>query len=98
MRNAAKVSRTPGVSLIDRMNLPSIAPSCAASRQADIAFRQHETRMIRHPGIRNGRLAKNHAQLAAMLDAMRLTSSPRSVPTSSTSASSRFAPAGGRAR
>jgi hypothetical protein len=28
--------------------------------------------MMRHPGIRNGRLAKNHAQLAAMLDAMRL--------------------------
>lgn len=36
------------------------------------AFRRHETAMLRHPGIRNGRLAKNHAQLAAMLDAMRL--------------------------
>lgn len=36
------------------------------------AFRRHESAMLRHPGIRNGRLAKNHAQLAAMLDAMRL--------------------------
>jgi hypothetical protein len=36
------------------------------------AFRRHEVAMLRHPGIRNGRLAKNHAQLAAMLDAMRL--------------------------
>jgi hypothetical protein len=36
------------------------------------AFRKHEVAMLRHPGIRNGRLAKNHAQLAAMLDAMRL--------------------------
>lgn len=36
------------------------------------AFRHHEARMLRHPGIRNGRLAKNHAQLAAMLDALRL--------------------------
>ena len=36
------------------------------------AFRHHEARMLRHPGIRNGRLAKNHAQLAAMLDAMRI--------------------------
>ncbi len=36
------------------------------------AFKHHEARMLRHPGIRNGRLAKNHAQLAAMLDAMRL--------------------------
>lgn len=36
------------------------------------AFKRHEASMLRHPGIRNGRLAKNHAQLAAMLDAMRL--------------------------
>ncbi|WP_267382207.1 MULTISPECIES: toprim domain-containing protein [unclassified Sphingomonas] len=36
------------------------------------AFKRHETGMLKHPGIRNGRLAKNHAQLAAMLDAMRL--------------------------
>ena len=36
------------------------------------AFKRHEAIMMRHPGIRNGRLAKNHAQLAAMLDAMRL--------------------------
>lgn len=35
------------------------------------SFKAHETAMLRHPGIRNGRLAKNHAQLAAMLDAMR---------------------------
>ncbi|MFA6125054.1 MAG: toprim domain-containing protein [Sphingomonas sp.] len=35
-------------------------------------FKRHEAAMLRHPGIRNGRLAKNHAQLAAMLDAMRL--------------------------
>ena len=28
--------------------------------------------MLKHRGIRNGRLAKNHAQLAAMLDAMRI--------------------------
>lgn len=35
-------------------------------------FKRHEARMLAHPGIRNGRLAKNHAQLAAMLDAMRL--------------------------
>lgn len=36
------------------------------------AFRRHEASMLRHRGIRNGRLAKNHAQLAAMLDAMRI--------------------------
>ncbi len=36
------------------------------------AFKVHETRMLKHPGIRNGRLAKNHAQVAAMLDAMQL--------------------------
>lgn len=36
------------------------------------AFRRHGSTMLRHPGIRNGRLAKNHAQLAAMLDAMRI--------------------------
>ncbi|MDB5683560.1 MAG: phage-like protein [Sphingomonas bacterium] len=35
-------------------------------------FAVHETAMLKQPGIRNGRLAKNHAQLAAMLDAMRL--------------------------
>ncbi|MDR6135730.1 hypothetical protein QE361_002725 [Sphingomonas sp. SORGH_AS802] len=35
------------------------------------AFRRHDAAMNKHPGIRNGRLAKNHAQLAAMLDAMR---------------------------
>lgn len=35
-------------------------------------FKRHEVRMLAHRGIRNGRLAKNHAQLAAMLDAMRL--------------------------
>lgn len=35
------------------------------------AFRRHDAAMNTHPGIRNGRLAKNHAQLAAMLDAMR---------------------------
>lgn len=34
-------------------------------------FAKHEADMLRQPGIRNGRLAKNHAQLAAMLDAMR---------------------------
>ncbi len=36
------------------------------------AFARHETAMLKHKGIRNGRLAKNHAQLAAMLDAMRI--------------------------
>ncbi|WP_298808397.1 toprim domain-containing protein [uncultured Sphingomonas sp.] len=36
------------------------------------AFKRHEARMLKHPGIRNQRLAKNHAQLAAMLDAMQL--------------------------
>ncbi|AOH83641.1 hypothetical protein AWL63_06290 [Sphingomonas panacis] len=36
------------------------------------AFKTHEKAMLAQPGIRNGRLAKNHAQLAAMLDAMRL--------------------------
>ena len=36
------------------------------------AFKRHEKAMLAHPGIRNQRLAKNHAQLAAMLDAMRL--------------------------
>ena len=35
-------------------------------------FKRHEAAMLKHKGIRNGRLAKNHAQLAAMLDAMRL--------------------------
>ncbi len=37
----------------------------------DAAFAEHEARMLRLPRIRNQRLAKNHAQLAAMLDAMR---------------------------
>ncbi|RDE04669.1 toprim domain-containing protein [Sphingomonas aracearum] len=36
------------------------------------AFRRHEAAMGKHKGIRNGRLVKNHAQLAAMLDAMLL--------------------------
>ncbi|VXC80119.1 toprim domain-containing protein [Sphingomonas sp. 8AM] len=36
------------------------------------AFRRRERIMLQHPGIRNGRLAKNHAQIAAMLDAMRI--------------------------
>ncbi len=35
-------------------------------------FAHHEALMLKHPGIRNGRLAKNHAQLAAMVDAMQL--------------------------
>lgn len=35
-------------------------------------FAKHEADMLRQDGIRNGRLAKNHAQLAAMLDAMRV--------------------------
>jgi hypothetical protein len=42
------------------------------------AFAHHEAAMLKHPGIRNGRLAKNHAQLAAMLDAMRLVVRPLS--------------------
>lgn len=51
-------------------------PVHIARREKDIleryraAFAHHETAMLKHPGIRNGRLAKNHAQLAAMLDAM----------------------------
>lgn len=50
----------------------------AVKREADVlaryrdAFKAHETVMLARPGIRNWRLAKNHAQLAAMLDAMRL--------------------------
>lgn len=36
------------------------------------AFAKHEASMLKQPGIRNWRLAKNHAQLAAMLDAMQL--------------------------
>ncbi|WP_018250802.1 toprim domain-containing protein [Sphingomonas melonis] len=36
------------------------------------AFKHHEARMLANKAIRNGRLAKNHAQLAAMLDAMRI--------------------------
>jgi len=53
-------------------------PVHVARREKDIleryraAFAHHETAMLKHPGIRNGRLAKNHAQLAAMLDAMLL--------------------------
>ncbi|MBB3586878.1 toprim domain-containing protein [Sphingomonas sp. BK481] len=53
-------------------------PVHVARREEDIleryraAFAHHETAMLKHPGIRNGRLAKNHAQLAAMLDAMLL--------------------------
>lgn len=35
-------------------------------------FKVHETTMLQQRGIRNGRLAKNHAQLAAMLDALRI--------------------------
>ncbi|MBB3877925.1 toprim domain-containing protein [Sphingomonas pseudosanguinis] len=47
-------------------------------READILkryhenFRGHESRLGKLEGVRNGRLIKNHAQLAAMLDAMRL--------------------------
>lgn len=47
-------------------------------READIMkryhelFRAHESRLGKLEGVRNGRLIKNHAQLAAMLDAMRL--------------------------
>ena len=53
-------------------------PVHIARREKDIleryraAFAHHEAAMLAHPGIRNGRLAKNHAQLAAMLDAMLL--------------------------
>jgi hypothetical protein len=36
------------------------------------AFARHEAAMIRHPGCGDYRFAKNHAQLAAMLDAMRI--------------------------
>lgn len=35
-------------------------------------FREHESRLGKLAGVRNFRLIKNHAQLAAMLDAMRL--------------------------
>lgn len=35
------------------------------------AFRAHEQRLAKRQGVRNGRLVKNHAQLAAMLDALR---------------------------
>lgn len=34
------------------------------------AFARHEANMLKDPNVRNGRLAKNHAQLSAMLDAM----------------------------
>jgi len=36
------------------------------------AFARHEAAMLRHPGCGDYRFAQNHAQLAAMLDAMRL--------------------------
>jgi hypothetical protein len=35
------------------------------------AFKRHEASMLAREAVRNGRLAKNHAQLAAMLDAVR---------------------------
>ena len=50
----------------------------AIRREVDImaayrtAFARHEKAMLADPQVRNGRLAKNHAQLAAMFDAMRL--------------------------
>ncbi|RJF93008.1 toprim domain-containing protein [Sphingomonas cavernae] len=50
----------------------------ALRREADVmkayraAFAQHEQRMAGLKDVRNGRLVKNHAQLAAMFDAMRL--------------------------
>lgn len=53
-------------------------PVHVARRGADIlatyteAFKRYEAAMLRHKGIRNQRLAKCHAQVAAMLDAMRL--------------------------
>lgn len=53
-------------------------PVHVVRREADILatyfdrFAHHEAAMLKHPGIRNGRLAKNHAQLAAMFDAMQL--------------------------
>lgn len=36
------------------------------------AFKRHEAAMLKRPGFGDYRFAKNHAQLAAMLDAMRL--------------------------
>ncbi len=36
------------------------------------AFAHHEAKMLKHPGCGDYRFAKNHAQLAAMLDALRL--------------------------
>jgi energy-coupling factor transporter ATP-binding protein EcfA2 len=36
------------------------------------AFAVHEAAMLKHPGCGDYRFAKNHAQLAAMLDAMRI--------------------------
>nr|WP_317892058.1 toprim domain-containing protein [uncultured Sphingomonas sp.] len=53
-------------------------PVHIARREAEILeryferFKAHEAAMLKHPGIRNGRLAKNHAQVAAMLDAMQV--------------------------
>lgn len=50
----------------------------AVRREADVLkiyaerYREHYAVMLKQPGIRNDRLAKNHAQLAAMFDAMRL--------------------------
>ena len=50
----------------------------AVRREAEIlerykaSFNTAEQAMLADPAVRNGRLAKNHAQLAAMLDAMRI--------------------------
>lgn len=50
----------------------------AVRREAEVLeryterFRHHYAEMLTQKGIRNDRLAKNHAQLAAMFDAMRL--------------------------
>jgi hypothetical protein len=51
-------------------------------------FTRHYAAMLKQPGIRNDRLAKNHAQLAAMFDAMQIV--VRNIPRDAGSATHDF--------
>ncbi|MDH4743133.1 toprim domain-containing protein [Sphingomonas sp. CBMAI 2297] len=72
-----------GKAAADRLKAAQIAdisgfPVHIARREEQIlaayreGFARHEAAMLKHPGCGDYRFAKNHAQLAAMLDAMRI--------------------------
>jgi hypothetical protein len=68
---AERLVRTP-VEQVSGFIIHAVRREAAVLERYRAAFKHHEAAMSARPGIRNGRLAKNHAQLAAMLDAMRI--------------------------